>query len=183
MHNYSDEYILKTSEDDPKAFEIFVSRYMEKFKRKVRFMIGDMPEVDDIVQETFVKIYINAPHYKKVEGASVSSWSYAILINTCLSFCKKNAREKSITVELDDDMVQVIADKSGDRERALTMDSFFSVVSKIPLMFRSILEDLVVRGKTYKETAERAGITENALRTRISRAKKMFKEILISYHD
>lgn len=183
MRNKSDLEILNISQNDPQAFEIFVGRYMDKFKRKVRGMIGSLPEVDDIVQEAFVKIYINAPRYKQIEGASVSSWSYAILINTCLSFCKKYSRERKMTVTLDDDMVQVIADSSQDQERMLSMDRFMSVLSKIPLMFRSILEDLVLRGKTYKETAEKAGITENALRTRISRAKKIFQEILISHHD
>lgn len=183
MQDHSDEEILKASQSDPKAFEVFVSRYMDKFKRKVRSMIGNISEVDDIVQESFVKIYINALKYRQVPGASVSSWSYAILINTCLSFCKKLSRERKITVALDDDMVQVIADSSQDQERMLSMDRFMSVLSKIPLMFRSILEDLVLRGKTYKETAEKAGITENALRTRISRAKKIFQEILISHHD
>lgn len=183
MQDHSDEEILKISQSDPQAFEIFVSRYMDKFKRKVRSMIGNISEVDDIVQEAFVKIYINAPRYKVIPGASVSSWSYSILINTCLSFCKKFSRERKMTVTLDDDMVQVIADSSQDQEGFLNMDKFMSVISKIPVVFRSLLEDLVIRGKTYKETAEKAGITENALRTRISRAKKMFKEILISQND
>src|ERR1051326_7019238 len=48
-------------------------------------IIRDREESQDIVQEAFTKIYLNAKKFKKQEGAQFSSWGYRILINTALS--------------------------------------------------------------------------------------------------
>jgi DNA-directed RNA polymerase specialized sigma24 family protein len=49
-------------------------------------------EAEDIVQEAFTKIYINAAKFKKQEGAQFSSWGYRILINTALTTTPKKRR-------------------------------------------------------------------------------------------
>src|SRR3989338_1992934 len=86
----SDEEILALSVSKPDLFSIFVNRYQEAFLRKAGQIIRNNPEiVSDIVQDTFVKIYLNADKFQIQEGASFKSWGYKILINTCFTKYKK----------------------------------------------------------------------------------------------
>src|SRR3989344_3515123 len=97
-----DEEILYASVKRPRFFEVLVDRYTDPFHNKVRGIIGNREEVDDIVQEAFVKIYLNARRFKVQEGASFKSWAYKILINTCLTKAKKLGKERGRTA-FDDD--------------------------------------------------------------------------------
>ncbi|MEK7179150.1 MAG: sigma factor [Patescibacteria group bacterium] len=74
-----DEEVLFLSVKKPAVFEVLIKRYQDPFRNKVRGIIGDREEVNDIVQETFVKIYLNAARFQVQEGASFKSWGYKIL--------------------------------------------------------------------------------------------------------
>ena len=64
-----DEEILFRSVKKPALFEVLIGRYQTPFLNKVRSILGNREEVEDIVQETFVKIYLNAGRFKVQEGA------------------------------------------------------------------------------------------------------------------
>ena len=81
----SDEELLALSAAHPSLFALLVRKYEEPFLRKAQSIIRDPHEAEDIVQEAFTKIYLNANRFKVVEGAQFSSWGYRILINTALT--------------------------------------------------------------------------------------------------
>jgi RNA polymerase sigma-70 factor (ECF subfamily) len=78
-----DAEILQQSRDNPALFEVLVERYEEAFLRKARYILKDDEKARDVVQDAFVKIYLNAARYQPVPGASVKSWMYKVLVNLC----------------------------------------------------------------------------------------------------
>src|SRR6185369_10862663 len=107
-----DEELLVLSLSHPSLFALLVRKYEEPFLRKARSIVHDEEEAEDIVQEAFAKIYLNAGKFKKQEGASFSSWGYRILINTALTHYQKRKRQGLMNVTLDEEIWALIPDKN-----------------------------------------------------------------------
>ena len=90
----SDEEILNISISKPDIFSVLITRYEEAFLRKARSILHGKEDAEDIVQETFTKIYLNAPKFKKQEGASFKSWGYKILINTSFTYYQRLKKKR-----------------------------------------------------------------------------------------
>ena len=176
----SDEEVLALSVQDPNAFEGLVSRYQDAFLRKLRAMRLSEESAEDLVQDAFVKIYLNAGKFKKVSGASFKSWAYKIVINTALTYLSKHKKELARTIELDPEVMEQIGGADPEFERLSTTDQFLSVVSKIPATLGRVLT-FAFEGKSSEEIAKLEGTTIEAVRTRLSRAKKEFKKISGQY--
>ena len=77
---------------DDKAFDELVLMYMKKaYSVAFRFMRND-GDSQDMVQEAFLKVYINIDSYNK--KYNFSSWFYRILINCCINALKKRNRRR-----------------------------------------------------------------------------------------
>src|SRR3989344_1239857 len=81
---HSDEELLAVSVAHPSLFALLVRKYEAAFLRKALSIVREQEEAEDIVQEAFTKIYLNAKKFAPQEGASFSSWGYQILIKTPL---------------------------------------------------------------------------------------------------
>ena len=172
----SDESVLEQSIIDPNVFEILVSRYQEAFLRKLRAMRLSEESAEDIVQDAFVKIYLNAGKFKKVPGASFKSWAYKIVINTALTALGKEKREKLATADLDPEVVEQMGAPDSEFDKKFNADFFMSIVSKIPVTLGRTLT-LAFHGKTADDIAALEKTTVEAVRTRLSRARVEFGKV------
>ena len=92
--NYSkDEEILAASLEKPAIFKILVDKYQEAFIRKALGILRQQEEAEDVVQETFVKIYLHGKKFKKMDGIEFKSWAYKILVNTAISRYRKISKK------------------------------------------------------------------------------------------
>src|SRR5579864_4753628 len=87
--NMPDEQILRLALKDPSYFNILVDKYQAAFIRKSLGVVRDREEAEDIVQETFVKIYRYGNNFKKEAGIEFKSWAYKILMNTTFTHYQK----------------------------------------------------------------------------------------------
>ena len=174
-----DEEILFLSIKKPALFEVLINRYQTPFLNKVRSVLGHREEVEDIVQETFVKIYVNAGRFKVQEGASFKSWGYKILINTCFTKYKKLKNERVFLNDLDLEIQELIPSKADldSFEQKLDTDYVLSVISKLTVILGRVLRLWSVEGKSQKDISKIEGISLGAVRARIHRAKKEIKRM------
>jgi len=170
-----DHEILALSIRNPSVFSSIVDRYQEPFIRKVLGVVGSRDDAEDIVQEAFVKIYLNAKKFEKREDKAFSSWAYKILLNTCFSHLKKHKALKK-AVSLDESFG---LDFEAEKEDESIKERFLIVLSKIPVSCAKILRLVVIEGKSYEDIAKIEGIKDSAVRVRIHRAKSEFKKALI----
>lgn len=176
----SDEQILALSVTNPDIFSVLVDRYEEAFIRKAGQIVLNDPETTrDIVQEVFVKIYLNAAKFKIQEGASFKSWGYKILINTCFTKYKKIKNERVFLNDLDPEIQELIPSKAeiDSFEQKLDTDYVLSLISKLPVLLGRVLRLWSVEGKSQKDIAKIEGISLGAVRARIHRAKKEIKKM------
>ncbi len=176
--DHTDEELLALSVTQPNTFALLVRKYEEPFLRKAQNIIKDAHEAEDIVQEAFTKIYLNAKKFKVVEGAQFSSWAYRIVINTALTHYAKRKRRAGGEVGLDDEIWALIPDKNLRQfEKKVLLDEVASVLSRMPAPLAKALGMFFLEGKTQEEIADAEGLSVGAVKTRVHRAKKEFRRI------
>jgi RNA polymerase sigma-70 factor (ECF subfamily) len=174
----SDEEVLLLSLSQPALFALLVRKYEEPFMRKAMGIVRGREEAQDVVQETFTKIYLAASRFKKQEGASFSSWAYRILINTALTHYARLKRRGVHTAELDDEIWALIPDRSLRQfEKKELEDVVASVLSRMSPVFAAALSAFFIDGKSQEEIARAEGVSVGAIKTRVHRAKSEFRKI------
>ena len=174
----SDEELLAVSVAHPSLFALLVRKYEEPFMRKARSIVHEEEAAEDIVQETFTKIYLNAKKFKTVEGATFSSWGYRILINTSLTHYARLKRQGARVAKLDEEIWNILPDKSLRQfEKGEAMDEVASVLSRMSPVFAKALSSFFIEGKSQDEMARAEGMSVGAIKTRVHRAKKEFRKI------
>jgi RNA polymerase sigma-70 factor (ECF subfamily) len=181
LSNLQDEEVLLLAKKDPRAFEILVERYQDAFVGKAKQILGSREDAEDIVQETFVKIYIHCGSFHKQEGASFKSWGYKILVNTCFTRGKKNSLHNKRFVLVDPELECMIEDKNNFFEKMSLSEYMLSVFSRMPEPLAKVLQSYFIDGVPQKELADEEGVSVSAIKTRIHRAKKAFRDISNSF--
>lgn len=174
----SDEELLHLSISHPSLFALLVRKYEEPFMRKARSIVKEEEEAEDVVQEAFTKIYLNAGKFKVVEGAQFSSWAYRILINTALTHYARRKRKSGGEVSLDEEIWALIPDKNLRQfEKKELQDLIASVLTRMPEPMSRALSAFFIEGKSQEEIASAEGLSVGAIKTRVHRAKKEFRRI------
>lgn len=174
----SDEEILAESVKDPRHFRVLIERYQDAFIRKAEGVLHSREDSEDVVQETFSKIYLNAERFVVVEGASFKSWGYKILMNTSFTKYQKLKRDRGAIAPIDPEFYEALPDTlSRQFEKDVVSDYLVSVLSKMPEHLRRVLELHFIEGRPQQEVAEMEGVSVGAVKTRVHRAKEAFKKI------
>ncbi|MDB5189583.1 MAG: polymerase sigma factor [Parcubacteria group bacterium] len=174
----SDEAVLRAAQRNPEAFEILVARYEEAFLRKARSILFTREDAEEVVQDTFTRIYIYADRYQPQEGASFSSWGYMILTRLAFTRYQKLSKLRKTTAPLETETYERLPDES-DFEGVLTVkDEVLIALARLPEAASRILSLQFLEGKTQEEIAALEGSTVSAVKTRVHRAKKLFKQAI-----
>jgi RNA polymerase sigma-70 factor (ECF subfamily) len=174
---YTDEELLAASLSHPALFSKLVEKYEAPFLRKALSIVRNEEEAEDVVQETFCKIYMYAPKFKRVDGAQFSSWAYRILINTAITHYQKQKRLRGTLAPLDPEIYETLPDGVDTGERWTLTDEIASVFTHMPEGFARALTLHFIDGKPHEEVARLEGVSEGAIKTRVHRAKKEFRNI------
>lgn len=158
------------------ATEVFTELY-KKYAGGIRKLClgytGDAAMAQDLLQETFIRVWNNMQHFR--EDATWSTWIYRIAVNTCLTWLRK----KTIPlVNADHATMALISDDTHTDEQQVQL--LYTCISRLAETDRLIIT-LVLEERPYDEIADITGITENNLRVKIHRIKKQLSEIYNSY--
>jgi RNA polymerase sigma-70 factor (ECF subfamily) len=174
----SDAELLSASRTNPAIFELLVDRYEAAFLRKARSILYNKEDAEEVVQDAFTRIYVYADRYNPQEGASFSSWGYAILIRLAFTRYQKLKKLRGRTQDLEPEAYERLPDESAFMEDLSLRDEVLMALSRIPESAARILRLQFLEGKSQEEIATSEGASISAVKTRVHRAKKLFKEAL-----
>lgn len=172
-----DEDLLRLSGDHPSVFEVLVDRYQAPFLRKAMRVLRNSEDAEDVVQETFTKIYLNARKFAPQEGATFSSWGYKILLNTCFTRHQKRKRVTGSNVYLETEIFHNLPDLAPIREENEIRDMVASLLAHLPKHLHRVLQLHFLMGYRQQEIADMEGETVGAVKTRIFRAKEELRRV------
>jgi RNA polymerase sigma-70 factor (ECF subfamily) len=175
-----DDEALRRSQKEPAVFEVLVARYEEAFLRKARSILYSKEDAEEVVQDTFTRIYIYADRYQPQEGAQFSSWAYAILTRLAFTRYQKLAKLRKTSAPLEMETYERLPDESDFRDELVVKDEVLVALAKLPEAASRVLTLQFLEGKTQEEIAQAEGASISAVKTRVHRAKKLFKQALDS---
>jgi RNA polymerase sigma factor (sigma-70 family) len=133
---------------------------------------GDEDAANDLVQETFLKVWQNLDKFRN--QAMISTWIYRIAVNTCLTYLKKEKRQAKD--ELTPNLIENTEEGLADKEKQEQIKALYTCISKLEENERIIIT-LVMDEVPYPEIAEISGISEGNLRVKIHRIKHKLTEL------
>lgn len=180
-----DEEILKKSVDNPRLFSLLIDKYQIPFLRKALGIVHSKEEAEDIVQETFSKIYLNATKFKKQPGIEFKSWAWRILVNTSLTHYRKLKKTFGDVSYLDeilsnDEDAETLFAVEDTLDRDENIGAVRDAINKMPGESAELLRAHYVDDRPYSEIAQKHGITIGALKMKLFRARKVLKDIMSS---
>ena len=96
---------LKEKATQSKAFEQLVDTYKQRLYWHIRRIVLDHDDSDDVLQNTFIKVFRNIESFKG--DSKLYSWMYRIATNEALQFLKSKSRKLGVSnLELQDKMVE-----------------------------------------------------------------------------
>ncbi|MDA8596986.1 RNA polymerase sigma factor [Candidatus Pacebacteria bacterium] len=172
----SDEEILARSQKEPWIFAVLLERYQDAFLRKARSIIHNEEDAEEIVQDTFTKVYLNAAKFEVREGAKFSSWAYRILMNTAFTRYQKRVKEGQRFVNIDPEFEQLIGEKAEHSGFAEKRDGIDRVLERLPGHFVLVLRLHYLERWSHQDIADETGETVGTIKARIHRAKAAFRK-------
>ncbi|PLX12039.1 MAG: hypothetical protein C0598_06790 [Marinilabiliales bacterium] len=176
--NLSDEEIIKKSLLEIDYFACLYNRYDKKLLRYIkRLSMTSEEEANDILQDSFIKIWRNINNYDS--NLKFSSWVYRIVHNETVTHYRKNVSfGKNNTVKIDnsDNLDISEDDDAGNNEEHYILTH--KVLQKMSLKYREVLVLSFLEKMSYTEISDVLKIPEGSVASRINRAKKMFKSIV-----
>ncbi len=172
----TDEDILRMSGAEPWRFSVLLDRYQDAFMRKAMSIIYDPQDAEEIVQDTFTKIYLHASSFSPVDGAKFSSWAYRILMNTAFTAYQKRIKQGARFQNIDPEFEQFVADKSVSTSQHEVQDGVERILARLPGHFATVLRLHYVERWSHQDIADETGEAVGTIKARIHRAKAAFRK-------
>lgn len=164
---------------DKKAFGMLVEKYHRKLGRLLARMIRDQAEVEDVVQESFIKAY-RALHNFRGDSAFYT-WLYRIGINTAKNYLVSMGRRPQVLQEVEIDDVENFEDGGEMRTMETPETSMMTkeiaqtvndTVATLPEELRTAITLRELEGLSYEEIADIMQCPIGTVRSRIFRARE-----------
>jgi RNA polymerase sigma-70 factor (ECF subfamily) len=170
-----DETLIGLVQSKPWLFSILVTRYEAPFLRKVRGIVRNPLDAEEVVQDAFTKIYVYAHKYEPQSGAKFSSWAYRILLNTAFTRYQKVVKDWERVATLDPEFEQLVAD-SIETEGNEKRDGVERILERLPGHFAHVLRLHYIERWPHQDIADATGENVGTIKARIHRAKAAFKK-------
>ena len=172
-----DAEVLARSRREPALFAILVRRYEAALLRRARTILKNPEDAEEAVQDAFTKMYLYADKYHAQEGASFSSWMYTILNRVAYTKYGSRKQEQEVVAHLEPEHYESLPDARAEFLEDLSIrNEVLAALASLPETAAKILKLQFIEGKTQEEIAHSEHLSIPAVKTRVHRAKKLFKQ-------
>ncbi len=169
----SDEaLVIETRARNKERYAVLVKRYEEKLMRYATYIVRDPQNARDVVQESFIKAYINLNAFDATK--QFSSWLYRIVHNEALNSVKKHHKEIHAAWDKDWESEENIEHEFTKKE---LIARIHTCLYAMPVLYREPLSLYYLEDKSYEDISDILRLPMGTVATRINRAKARMKII------
>jgi RNA polymerase sigma factor (sigma-70 family) len=175
-----EQIVTRVLNGERDIYEVILRRHNLKLYRVARGILKDEAEIEDVMQEAYMKAYEKLYQFKG--KSSFSTWLTRILINA--AFARFNEQKRVRMLEIDkviEESLPIPADLPAEptpEMRANLRSALESAIGSLPSSYRSVFMLRELTGMTVADTAYCLNISEENVKVRLHRAKEMLKKIL-----
>ena len=179
MSDQSDEALIRQLQGgNRQALDILMERYQQKLARFIRFYTSDESSVDDLVQETFIKVFFNASSFRF--ESKFSTWLVQIAINKCKDHARKNRRKfisiDDETIAASNALISIDASPEDAAASKHTLERLSKEIQHLPDKLKTALIAFAVEDRSQDECAKLLGTNAKTIETRVYRARKILAD-------
>jgi RNA polymerase sigma-70 factor (ECF subfamily) len=181
--NISDEQLIARFQlGDVQAYDILVRRYKDQLLNFVFRFVGNRTDAEDIVQETFLRVYRNKHMYKEI--AKFSTWVYTIAGNLAKTELRRRKRHKIFSVSnfVNEERDFDIPDREHSPERkvdsSIQENIIQKAIEKLPIKFKEVIVLRDIQGFAYEEISQILNIPLGTVKSRVNRGRLKLQEDL-----
>jgi len=165
------------------AFKTLFNIYENRVFRTAYLILRDRQYAEDVVQETFLQVYLKINNLKSIEAFDV--WLYKITVNQCTNYQNKTKNVYSIEMDdtLEKNIIHPLKDTYDTENRLIekeTRQGIIHCMYSLPLKYRTVLTLFYYNELSIYEIAQIANCTEGTVKSRLFYGKKKLKKVLIN---
>lgn len=185
--NYIETRLAKLSRGgDRRAFAELVELYKDKIYHLGYRMLNQKQEAEDIVQETFLRVYTNLDRYD--ENQKFSTWIYRIATNLCIDRLRKRKPSYSIDAEMTDGegtvwQAMLASHEAGPEEELIlseTQQNIRNAIQTLPDKYKTVVILRYLHDMSLQEIGDVLEMPVTTVKTRVHRGREYLRKKLKS---
>lgn len=176
LEQLSDEDLIECfQQGDGNAYELIVKRYKNQLLNFVFRFLGNQEEAEDVVQETFLRVFRNRFAYTRV--AKFSTWIYTIAGNLARTELRRRKRRRLFSISdmgLEDRDYEIADDVLNPESQAnstLQEEIIQREIGKLSPKFREVIILRDVQELSYEEISKIIRVPIGTVKSRVNRAR------------
>lgn len=172
-----EELALMVQKGDKEKFGILMERYESKLFRYGKKFLSDPDNIEDVVQEVFIKTYQNIQNFDTKQ--KFSSWIYRIAHNTYVNLLKKNSKGPLYILDFDTFLSYTVVEDPIIREKEIVemRKMVDKGLDKLSPKYKEIIVLYYLEELSYKEISDILQMPIGTVGIRLKRAKEALKEV------
>ena len=170
-------------------FEKMMLPHLAAAYNLARWLLRHPQDAEDAVQVSYLKAF---KAFDQLSGDQSAAWLLRIVRNTCLTWLKKNASSAAV-IHLDAvksaserrHLNEALADTPNAPETELlvqsTQQAVWRAIDQLPIDFREIIVLREFEDLSYRQIADLTGIPVGTVMSRLSRARKLLRRLLLPH--
>lgn len=165
---------------DASAFEVLFRKHQSYAFNVAYGLVGNSEDAADITQEAFLRVHRNMQRFRG--DSTFTTWLYRVVVNLAITELRRRTRSRTLLMEdiapaeswraVEDTADAPVIHLEIDEER----ETVQRVLRHLPPDYRSVLVLRHFQQLAYEEICQVLGLTMSQVKTRLHRARRMFKE-------
>lgn len=183
-----DKFIIDAKKGDQRAYKKIMEKYEKPLFFHVYKMIKDQNQVEDIVQEAFMKAFKNLDSYDT--SYAFSTWLYRITTNHTIDYLRKKKLKTTsihnpIRTKEGEMEIEISGESRTDRDiiRKERKQIINHAIKNLPEKYRVVIEMRHLEELSYQEISEELDLPLGTVKAHIFRAREMLYKALIDKKD
>lgn len=167
-----DKFLVKESlAGNSSAFSTLMFLYKKRVNAIARRFFKNQSDIDDFIQDVFIKVYKNLDTYKG--QSKFSTWITSIAFNTGINSVTRTRTTEILDYEDCEVLTSPYETPEEDSICEVTRQAVLTAIEELPENLAACVEMHFFVGMTYEEISETTGIPVNTIKTHIFNAKKI----------
>jgi RNA polymerase sigma-70 factor (ECF subfamily) len=172
---FSDQELMqRLIKGENHAFNFLVGRYKNKLFNLIYRLLKSREEAEDVLQETFLRVYREKENYNF--DYSFSTWIYTIALNLAKNEMRRRNKFKFLDLELFKNNTELAAPENNNEDALIS--ALEKVMDKLPERYKTVLLLREMNQLSYEEIAESVNLPLGTIKSRINRARLILRRKL-----
>jgi len=179
------ELVEGCQREERRAQNVFYDRYKDSLKGVCVRYAKTEAEADDILQESFIKIFKSIQQIKQPE--SVDSWVKSVVIRTAINYYHQTTKKELLHSSIENSASVFGSQDSFRIIEQLDMGLLLNVIQSLPDGYRTVINLYLIDGYTHAEIAKILSVAEGTSKSQLQRGRtlliKKLQELGIQYDE